>query len=415
MTTPRLHRPLVLLFALLLVLSGGAAAAGEPSAEQPSQRAGQPQPRAEDRMLLMGQSARSSWDDFTSFGQDPGGGSVYYEVSSGDWVSPGHQEYAELLAEKRATIQVGISWKDNPPGFPGGDEAAKAARSRAVTQEIADGGHTAALDVLVDFINSHPDARFLLRADYEVSSYYHCTTDDCTSYRGAFRTLRDTISARTDGGAEFVFHPVRGEYEKLYPGDAAVDWIGSSVFAHELCLPLYDRGYQYNGTPPDNYDVEARQCRNAYIGESPEGHPEAVWQNWDFDGNVLKMMKFAKDHGKPMIVSEGGMMNFTEDAGDTSGLEPDLGPEWVERFFALMDYSGPIPNLPGEYDLSGVIRAATYINLDFRYGWDGEEDGSFEFEPDTGWFVNGKLSGQPAVRDAFCQGLTARSFTTRCT
>ncbi|MFD0430688.1 hypothetical protein ACFQ60_35225 [Streptomyces zhihengii] len=55
-------------------------------------------------------------------------------------------------------MQIGISWKDNPPGFPGGDENTKAARSRAVTAEIAAGGHTAQLDRLLTFTNAHPGA-----------------------------------------------------------------------------------------------------------------------------------------------------------------------------------------------------------------------------------------------------------------
>ncbi|NED87798.1 hypothetical protein G3I76_47925, partial [Streptomyces sp. SID11233] len=86
-------------------------------------------------------------------------------------------------------------------------------------------------------------------------------------------------------------------------GDAVVDRVGVSLFAHELCLPMYDNGYLYNGTPPDNYDTADLQCRNAYIGKDSSGNDAAVWKNWDYDGNVLKMMKFAQDHGKKMIVS----------------------------------------------------------------------------------------------------------------
>ncbi|MFJ6149174.1 hypothetical protein ACIQH7_36920 [Streptomyces anulatus] len=132
--------------------------------------------------LLLGQSTRGAWDDFNSFGQNADGGSVYYELRSGNWVNDAHRAYATLLAEQGKTIQIGISWKDNPPGFTGGDENAKAARSRAVTAEIATGGHTAALDRLLSFANAHPQARFKLRLDYEVSSFYHCTDASCSSY-----------------------------------------------------------------------------------------------------------------------------------------------------------------------------------------------------------------------------------------
>ncbi|WP_282204424.1 hypothetical protein [Kitasatospora fiedleri] len=126
------------------------------------------------------------------------------------------------------------------------------------------------------------------------------------------------------------------------------------------------------------------------------------------------MMKFARDHGKTMIVSEGGMMNFTADNGATDGLEQARGALWVQRLFGLLDYRGPIPNQPGTYDLSRVITAVTYIDLDFRYGWDAVPDGTFDFPPDSTWFVDGRISRYGAARTAFCQGLAGTGFTTRC-
>jgi hypothetical protein len=42
------------------------------------------------------------------------------------------------------------------------------------------------------------------------------------------------------------------------------------------------------------------------IGTDSYGNPAAVRKNWAYDDNVLKMMKFAQDHGKPMIASESG-------------------------------------------------------------------------------------------------------------
>ncbi|MFG3157383.1 hypothetical protein ACGF7W_35725 [Streptomyces sp. NPDC048219] len=368
------------------------------------------------RTLLIGQSTKTAWDDYTSFADAPAGGSVYYEVASGDWVGPGHAAYARFLADRGDTVQIGISWKDNPPGFPGGDGNAKAARSRQVTQELADGLWADRFTRLTDFIDAHPRATFLLRLDYEVSSHYHCTDATCSSYKGAFARIRSLIDDRThQDNVRFVFHQVRGEYEALYPGDAVTDEIGVSVFAHELCMPIHDsNGYLYNGTPPDNYDVGALQCRNASIGTDTHGNPAAVWKNWDYDGNVLKMMKFAQDHGKKMVVSESGLMNLTADGADTGGLEPVRGAEWTRRLFGLLDYRGPIPNLPGTYDLSDVITTVTYIDLDFRYGWDGIDDGSFDFPPNSTWFADGRLSRYTDARTAFCQGLAQRGFTTGC-
>lgn len=371
---------------------------------------------ADGRLMFIGQSTKAAWDDYTSFAAAPSGGSVYYEVRSGTWVSPGHRDYATFLARQGKAVQIGISWKDNPPGFTGGDEQAKAARSRAVTAELAAGGHAAQFEQLIAFVNAYPKAKFFLRLDYEVSTYYHCTDASCASYKNAFARLRSLLDSRKrQSNITYVFHPVRGEYQQLYPGDAVTDWIGVSVFAHELCLPIHDNGYLYNGTPPQNYDVNALQCRNAYIGTDTNGNAAAVWKNWDYDGNVLKMLKFAKDHGKPMIISEAGLMNFTADGTDQRGLEPVRGDLWVRRLFGLMNYSGPLPNTAGTFDLSGVVKAAVYLNLDFRYGWDGIPDGSFDFPVNSTWFADGRLSQYSAARASFCQGLADRRFVTTCT
>ncbi|MFJ3499416.1 hypothetical protein [Streptomyces sp. NPDC090135] len=86
----------------------------------------------------------------------------------------------------------------------------------------------------------------------------------------------------------------------------------------------------------------------------------------------------------------------------------------VKRLFSLMNYQSPIPDLPDQHDLRGVIRSVVRVNLDFRYGWDGIDDGGFDFPPDTTWFVDGRLSRYGAAKASFCKGLTANGFTARC-
>ncbi|MFC8583806.1 hypothetical protein ACFUGD_04465 [Streptomyces sp. NPDC057217] len=46
--------------------------------------------------------------------------------------------------------------------------------------------------------------------------------------------------------------------------------------------------------------------------------------------------------------------------------------------------------------------------------WDGIDDGTFDFPPDTTWFVDGRLSRYGAARASFCRGLAANGFTARC-
>ncbi|MBU2666064.1 hypothetical protein KOI35_21350 [Actinoplanes bogorensis] len=153
-------------------------------------------PPGNQRLMFIGQSTKAAWDDYTSFARTPAGGSVYYEVKSGTWVNPGHRDYATFLAQQGKAVQIGISWKDNPPGFNGGDENAKAARSRAVTAKIAAGQHQSQFTTLVNFMNQYPQAKFFLRLDYEVSSFYHCTDSSCASYKNAFATLRRFFDSR---------------------------------------------------------------------------------------------------------------------------------------------------------------------------------------------------------------------------
>ncbi|WP_030264725.1 hypothetical protein [Streptomyces sp. NRRL B-24484] len=108
------------------------------------------------------------------------------------------------------------------------------------------------------------------------------------------------------------------------------------------------------------------------------------------------------------------MTNFTADNGATDGLEPVRGNLWVKRLFGLLNYNGPIPNQSGSHDLSRVITAVTYVDLDFRHGWDAVPDGTLDFPPDSTWFVDGRLSRYTDARTSFCQGLAAGGFTTRC-
>lgn len=387
-----------------------------PTAVTPTQTPIVPPPPT-GRTILMGQSNRNAWDDFVSVANNqPDGGSVYYEVRSGTWVSNLHREYADLIANNNRIIQVGISWKDNPPGWNGGDVNSKAAASRQASQDIANGVYDSQFDTLIDHINSNPNATYYLRVGYEVSTFFHCTNSSCNSYKDAFEHIVQLIDSRTNGAnVQYVYHPVRGEYQQLYPG-AVTDWIGVSIFNHELCLPIYNLGTTfYNGTPGVGYNTSTQKCMG-YIIQNVNGNPNAVPYEWEYDQNVLGMMKFAKDNGKPMILSESFPMNFA--AGqNANGTENDATVAlWMDRYFGLMNYNGPLPNEQGNHDLSNVIKSAVYMNIDTRYGWDGKKPGqtNFEFPIDADWHNNGKISAYIQAQQAFCNGLVARGFATKC-
>jgi len=370
-----------------------------------------PAPIAPDqgRLLLVGQSSKSAWDDMTSFTTAPDGGSVYYSVKNGDFVGATHRDYAAFLADQGKVVQIGVSWKDDPP-IAGADGEG----SRQSTLAIAQGRLDDRFVALDSFLTAHPKGRYLLRLDYEVSPFYHCTDASCSSYKNAFHHLAALIRAHASGVAvEFVFHPVRGAQEQMYPG-ADVDWIGASIFNHDLCMPLYAAGTtQYNGTPGTGFDVANNLCKGYYTA-IVGGNANAVAASWPYDLNDLAMMSFAKAHGTPMIVSEASPQNFVAGVG-TDGREPEaLVGTWIDRLFSLTRYSGPVPNQTGTQDLSGVIKAVTYIDIDWRYGFDGATSGPTAGTVDDVWWANSRLSGFGAAKQKFCDGLVASGFTVRC-
>ncbi|WP_341676131.1 glycosyl hydrolase [Niveibacterium sp. SC-1] len=374
------------------------------------------------KLLLIGQSNKAAWDNWTTIGSEPNGGSVYYEVKSqafnkGLGNAPIHQQYADFVSGKTGKyIQIGVSWKDNPPGWDGND-ATHAAASQAATLALANGTYLSNFDNLINYINAHGGTKFLIRVDYEVSSAFHCTDSSCSSYKNAFNKIATYMRGKnTASNIAFVYHPVRGEFEALYPGDANVDWIGLSTFNHELCMPIYNQTqYLYNGTPGVGYDTATNQCKGYILVKDANGNNNAQPYSFNYDFNVLSMVKFAKDHGKPMIYSESSPMNFQ--AGQNSdGTDSDaLAATWANRYFALMNYNGPLPNQVGTYDLSGVIKAVVYMNLDLRYGWDGYYGQSgFAFPFDDMWFNNVELTRYNAYKTAFCNGLSAQGFLATC-
>ncbi|MEW2522847.1 hypothetical protein [Actinacidiphila alni] len=86
----------------------------------PAARADSGAPRA----LLVGQSNTGAWNDLAAAtGASAQGGSVYYGVRDGGFSgacgSGCESDYADFLASRGKEIEVGVSWKDNPPGWDG--------------------------------------------------------------------------------------------------------------------------------------------------------------------------------------------------------------------------------------------------------------------------------------------------------
>ncbi|NEB94729.1 hypothetical protein [Streptomyces bauhiniae] len=412
------HRLPALLAALLCLVAAFTAAA-------PAARAAAPAPRA----LLVGQGNTGAWNDLTSAtGASPQGGSVYYSVRDGGFSgacgSGCQSDYASFLADRGKQIEVGVSWKDDPPGW-NGDNATKQAASQRATADIAAGRYDGQFAALSSFIAAHPSATFLVRVDYEVSSAFFCTGGtDCAPYRNAFRHVVQTVRARSGAGGrvQFVYHPVRGEFDKLYPGDDTVDWVGVSVFNQDLCQPYRENGTTYwNGTQ----DTAARTC-SGYYDDYVNGNVNALPHGYPVDLNILRMMWWAQQHRKPMLVAESGVQRMSDQLA-SDGTQPDAdNAAFMQRLHTLVTYRGPLPNgvvdgaqthfIGTGYDLSAVVRAVTYINIDWRYGFDGQTSpGAPVSVPfSSGWHVNSLISRYPQGRAAFCRMLSGDGFATTC-
>lgn len=142
-------------------------------------------------------------------GTDPQGGSVYYSVRDGAFSgacgTTCENPYASFLADRGKQIEVGVSWKDNPPGWDG-NNADKETASQRATAAIAAGSYDGQFAALSSFIAAHPSATFLIRVDYEVSTPFFCTGGtDCTPYRNAFRN--SLISKYPQGRGTFCGMP----------------------------------------------------------------------------------------------------------------------------------------------------------------------------------------------------------------
>lgn len=103
--------------------------------------------------------------------------------------------------------------------------------------DIANGNFDAEINSLATFLNQYPDVQYLLRPDYEVSGNLHANTNEATfdppsfdydAYPAAYRHIHELIGGQVSNVA-FMYHPVRGSAEALWPGDDVVDYQGKST------------------------------------------------------------------------------------------------------------------------------------------------------------------------------------------
>lgn len=159
------------------------------------------------------------------------------------------------------------------------------------TEAIAAGSQDAAIDHLVDILVAF-GRRVWVRIGYEFDQPSNAY--DPASYVAAYRRIVARMRARAPDTLASVWQTSAhcgspaGDFERWYPGDDAVDWIGLSYFQQGACdfLPLLDVVYfarrkakpvMIAESAPQGYDLG----RHTFSSDGKTFVPVAGGQIWD--------------------------------------------------------------------------------------------------------------------------------------
>ncbi|KAI1428173.1 hypothetical protein F5Y12DRAFT_78866 [Xylaria sp. FL1777] len=284
-------------------------------------------PRAGQTYFNVGQNYANEWNGFQSGVKKPAGISVYGNIYDGTLNSDSQNLLATYAGSNRGYVEIGLSWKDDMVSH--GYSQFEGAR---LCNDIAAGKFDSSLHTFTQYLSRFPNVKFLLRVDYEVSGNLHANTNptqfdqstfDLKAYPAAFAHVRQVVLGAVKN-VEFVFHPVRGSAQQLYPGDNVVDWQGFSVFNNDVCLNV----------------GSTSNCVGSRI-----------------DPNILKDIQFAK---KPKIIAE-------------SAVQPPAAGNQND----FIDYLTRVRDMVEQYDFA----AWTYINSNWNaHGWDAATWGDSRVE-----------------------------------
>ncbi len=194
------------------------------------------------------------------------------------------------------------------------------------------------------------NATVLLRLGAEMNNWSDC---DAATYIQAFRKVAQ--AARAYSNIKMVFSPDNisnrnVSFEDFYPGDQYVDWIGLSTYHNT----------NFAGDAP-SYTVNAAGFgTDAYYGRGL----------YDSDPLVIlrPFVRFAQEHGKPMMVSECGFSYRGESSGDMTSYAASQ----VNLFYSYVNMIYP------------QVKAVFYFDNTL-------EGGAYDYA----------LSGSPAVASAY--------------
>ncbi|MGB1223822.1 MAG: beta-1,3-glucanase family protein, partial [Mycobacterium sp.] len=311
-------------------------------------------------LMLVGQTFEQEYSDFIEgTGLTPAGSSHYATFYWGTVEQGDDGPNAEFLDYVRENdlgdyAMVALSLKDNVQAGGYG---------QMVNPNAADYNSNATWEALVDIRNglwdnqidsfaqtiaTRPDTQFLLRVGYEVGiplfaykgdQYVNDWLNekasaginvfdnpdaypelDRTAFIDAYNHIVDRIESQATN-VEFGYHPVRGlnDTQWLYPGPENVDWVGFSVFNHDVGMEAY-------------------------------GITNAPGQR--IDPNLALSMDFVQTQGHQIVIAESAAQN-------PAASDPNLFIEYLDRLNDVVE----------QYDVS----ALAYINSDWpAHGWGSE-------------------------------------------
>ncbi|GAB5519938.1 MAG: hypothetical protein RhofKO_21890 [Rhodothermales bacterium] len=313
-----MHASLAVVFALVALGFGcEAGSSPDPEPEIATVIDGLFAPPAGQTLLIIGQDLTSIADYTANLALAPGGVTTYTDISEGgspllnglendaNWGAGPINAAKNLQADPNAVLAIGLHLVDNT-----GTNLAN----------IANGTHNDAIDRLGRFIQ-HADRPVFLRIGYEFDGPWNHYEPG--PYQAAFRRIVDQLRAQgvtnfatvwqsaTSKAGTYNNHPI----EVWYPGDAYVDWMGTSFFEYE----------------------------------------EAIY---------ARFLAFARARNKPVMIAEAtpqgySVSNETYSApGDGQTFVPKTASaiwgEWYAPFFDLIHTN------------ADVIRAVAYINADWH-------------------------------------------------
>ncbi len=317
-------------------------------------------------LLIIGQDLTSIADYKDAVQLPPGGATTYTNISEGeaflnglttraDWGAGPIHAQQNLTDDPHAVLSIGLYLVDT---------------TGSSLQHLAEGAHDAAIDDLGAFIQQAERPVFL-RIGYEFDGAWNHYEPNL--YVAAFRHLTDRLRAQgttnfatvwqsaTYAGGTYNNHPV----EAWYPGDAYVDWFGTSYFVfdpsvHDAFLDLaraHDKPVLIAEATPQGYDLEALTYRDPtgeeeYVPKTPD----AIWEEWfaPFFGyihdnaDVIRAVAYinADWNSQPMWAPDGGN-------GYWGDARVQANPKIQEKWLAEINTDFWLHGVPDLFDTLG--------------------------------------------------------------